>query len=106
MKPNKQVPVDHRKKQLINLPEDQKGWILRVVELAKAAGQETNQTEIIRALVGNAMREDPELFVTKLEKLKLKAKLDEIERKKTALREEEERVTQQLEQKAQLTHAR
>lgn len=104
MKPPKQAPVDQRKKQLINLPEDQKGWILRVVELAKAGGQETNQTEIIRALVGNAMREDPELFVTKLEKLKLKAKLDEIERKKAALAEEEERVTQALEQKGLPRH--
>lgn len=107
MKQPKVIQVDKRKKQLINLPDEQKAWIMRVVELARSAGQETSQTEVIRALVGSAMHEDPESFVTKLEKLKLKARLDDIERRAAALDKEKEELTEALQTKAQLvTHER
>lgn len=88
--------VDTRKKQLINLPDDQKAWIMRVVELANERGQDCNQTVVIRALVGKAMSQEPESFVIGLEKLTLKAKLDDIERRAAALAAEKAKLTEAL----------
>lgn len=88
--------VDTRKKQLINLPDDQKAWIMKVVQLAIENGQECNQTAVIRALVGRAMTEDPESFVSKLQQLTIKAKLDDVERRKAALDAEEARLKEAL----------
>lgn len=89
--------VDTRKKQLINLPDDQKAWIMKVVQIANDRGQDCNQTVVIRALVGSAMAEDPESFVDRLSKLTLKAKLDDIERRAAALEAEKAKLTEALE---------
>lgn len=88
--------VDTRKKQLINLPDDQKAWIMRVVQLALDRGQDCNQTVVIRALVGSAMAEEPESFVDRLSKLTLKAKIDDIERRAAALAAEKAKLTEAL----------
>lgn len=90
--------VDKRKKTLINLGEQRKEWVKRVVELGVQAGNETNQTEIINVLVDQAMIEDPESFVVKLGKLKLRAKLADIERREAAIQAEKERLTQAIEE--------
>lgn len=97
--------MDTRKKQLINLPDDQKDWIMRVVELAVESGEECNQTEVIRAVVGHAMAEPAESFVTRLKKLKLKVRLDDIERRSAALEAEKAKLTEAMEKdgRGQLT---
>lgn len=97
-KPMQEGYVDKRKKTLINLGEQRKEWVKRVVELGVQAGNETNQTEIINVLVDQAMIEDPESFVVKLGKLKLRAKLADIDRRENALRAEKERLTQAIEE--------
>jgi hypothetical protein len=88
------------KKQLINLSEQQKSWITSVVSHSLDSGQPTNQTEIIRALVDHAMVQDPEAFLVQMNKIRLRAKLDDIQRRKKELREEEERLAEALEKGA------
>lgn len=100
------MAIDTRKKQLINLPDDQKAWIMRVVQLAIERGQDCNQTVVIRALVGSAMNEDPESFVTRLEKLTLKAKLDDIDRRAAALEAEKAKLTEAMSRDGQLAEVR
>lgn len=97
-KPEQTGWVDKRKKTLINLGEHRKVWVKQVVDLSVQAGKDTNQTEIINILVDQAMVEDPESFVSKLDRWKLKAKLADIQRRKDAIRAEEERLTQAIEQ--------
>lgn len=97
-KPIQEGYVDKRKKTLINLGEHRKEWVKRVVELGVQAGNETNQTEIINVLVDQAMIEDPESFVVKLGKLKLRAKLADIQRREDAIKAEKERLTQAIEE--------
>jgi hypothetical protein len=94
------------KKQLINLTEQQKGWIASVVTNSLDAGQGTNQTEIIRALIDQAMVQDPETFVGHLAKLRVKARLDDIARREKALQEEKEKLTNELQQTGQLSAVR
>jgi hypothetical protein len=94
------------KKQLINLTEQQKGWIASVVTNSLDAGQGTNQTEIIRALIDQAMVQDPEAFVGHLAKLRVKARLDDIARREKALQEEKEKLTNELQQTGQLSAVR
>lgn len=98
--------MDARKKQLVNLPDDQKAWIMRVVQLTIESGQDCNQTDVIRALVAHGMAEDPESFVTRLSKLKLKAKLDDIERRSAALEAEKAKLTAAIEKDGQLAQSR
>jgi hypothetical protein len=89
-------------KQLINVTEQHKGWITSVVTEAKKAGQETNQTDIIRALLDQAMVQDPETFVQHLAKMKVRARLDDIARRERALQEEKEELTSALQKEGQL----
>ena len=84
--------IDRRKKQLVNLPDDQKAWIMSVVQLAIDRGQDCNQTMVLRAIVGSAMQEDPESFVGRLEDLAKKARLAEIERRFAALEAEKAKL--------------
>jgi hypothetical protein len=84
------------KKQLINLSEQQKSWIMSVVSHSMDSGQSTNQTEIIRALVDQAMVQDPETFVGHLAKMRVKSRLDDIARREKALQEEKEKLTAEL----------
>lgn len=85
-----------RKKQLINLPEDQKDFIGAVVRLAEQSGLETTQTEIIRILVGREMARGPEAFVAQLKKLQLKARYDDLERREAELKAEKETLAAEL----------
>lgn len=89
--------VDKRKKTLINLGEQRKDWVKRVVDLAVQAGSETNQTEIINVLVDQAMIEDPESFIVRLGKLKLRARIADIERRESALQAEKEKLAAEVE---------
>lgn len=104
IKPGKGGRMDTRKKQLINLPDDQKAWIMRVVEIATQQGQDCNQTVVIRALVSSAMSENPESFAGRLAKLTLKARLDDIERRSAALEAEKAKLTEALEKDGQLVN--
>jgi hypothetical protein len=84
------------KKQLINVTEQHKSWIASVVTAAEKEGHETNQTDIIRAILDEKMAIDPETFVMHLDKMKLRAKLEDIARRKAALQAEEEKLTEAL----------
>lgn len=92
-------------KQLINVSEQHKEWIKGVVSAAGEAGQETNQTDIIRALLDQAMIQDPETFVQHLAKMKVRARLDDIARREKALIEEKEQLTSELEKEGGKVHA-
>lgn len=86
------------KKQLINVSEQHKAWIGRVVQSARENGQEeTNQTDIIRALLDQAMMQDPETFVGHLAKMRVRARLDDITRRKQAILDEEAELIREAE---------
>jgi hypothetical protein len=85
------------KKQLINVSEQHKTWVEKVVRLSKENGQETNQTDIIRALLDQAMVQDPESFVTHLSKIRARARLDDIARRKQEIMDEEAQLLREVE---------
>lgn len=91
------------KKQLINMTEQQKSWISDVVAAAAKDGQEITQTEVIRALVDQVMVQDPESFVGQLNKIRLRAKLDDIERREKELRDEKEQLSEALQEGNKVT---
>lgn len=96
-------------KQLINLSEEQREWVARVVEASKASDQfpePTSQTEVIRVLIAQAMVEDPESFVGKIGKWKLKAKLDDVTKREESLKREKEELVAMLGNRGNLVTSR
>lgn len=86
------------KKQLINVSEHHKQWIESVVKFANEAGQETNQTDIIRALLDEKVVQDPETFVGHLIKMKKRARIEDLERRERALQEEKAKLVAETEE--------
>lgn len=81
-------------KTLVKLGEERVAWLRSIIELSEG---KTSQTEILKLLIDQARVVDPETFMAKLGKLKLKAKLDEIERKEKELQAEKDKLTSQIE---------
>lgn len=92
------------KKQLINVTEQHKAWIESVVRFSREAGQETNQTDIIRALLDEKIVQDPESFVGHLIKMRKRARIEDLERRERALQEEKARLVAE-EEGEQVQHA-
>jgi hypothetical protein len=85
------------KKQLINVTQQHKDWIFKVIAVAAKKGEERNQTDVIRAIFNRAMAQDPSTFADEMAKIELRARLEDLERRKAAMRAEEEALVKELE---------
>jgi hypothetical protein len=82
-------------KMLVNIGGQRKDWIKRVAGLI----DEGDMTEVLKCVLDHVMVEDPESYAVKVEKWRLKTKLDDIEAREKALQEEKQRLVSSLESK-------
>lgn len=77
---------------LVNIGEHRKDWLMNVTQLSNSS-----QAEVIRVLLDQAATEDPESFVLKMEKFKIKMRLRDLESREEAIKKEKEELMRSVE---------
>jgi len=81
-----------KSKLLVNIGEQRKGWIEKVAQLSG-----NTVADVVRVIIDQVSVEDPESFIKKMDKVKLKMKLEDLQRRKEALQMEENKLIGELE---------
>lgn len=93
------VQHDGSEKMLVNIGPGRKNWIKKVASLLT----DGDMTEVLKCVLDHASVEDPESYAGKVEKWRLKTKLDDIEARERALAEEKQRLVDSLQRDQKAT---